>query len=641
MNELEKLEKRKKRTRHILITVSVLFLFLMLVLPLLCIIASSLKEGFAFYMQSIRTDYVKSALKVTLIATVAAVVINTFFGLCVSWLLTKFSFRGKQVLATLIDIPFSISPVIVGLAFLMTFGRLGWTYPFIRAINQFFGTNIRIAFAIPGVILATVFVTFPYVSREVIPVLNAQGKDEEEAAALMGAGGLKIFFKITFPQMKWALLYGVILVHREPWESSVRSMLCQRQEERPLHFHWKSMHYICRVQSSPLLQHLQYPRFWLFWQLLYYSFEIFWNIGQKQEGRAADMYVEMKDICKQYGSFKASDHVSFGIEKGKLVALLGPSGSGKTTLLRMIAGLEMPNSGDIYIDGKRVNDVPASKRGIGFVFQNYALFRYMTVYDNVAFGLELQKVPKKEIKKRVTELLEITGLSGMEKRYPNQLSGGQRQRVAFARALAPRPQVLLLDEPFAAIDAKVRSELRLWLRSVVTKLGITSIFVTHDQDEAVEVADEIIITNHGTIEQIGTPAEIYNTPDTPFVAQFIGRSSLVEHYEELHGFDKIEGAAKAVIRPEFVKIHKFGKIDRYMSASQDGIVKDIVFRGNRLDVTVDVGGIEIICEWPLEKESLEIGEKVSLLIYRLYVLDKERTYLCENKEMQEDDVFYI
>lgn len=211
MNELEKLEKRKKRTRHILITVSVLFIFLMLVLPLLCIIASSLKEGFAFYMQSIQTDYVKSAFKVTLIATVAAVVINTFFGLCVSWLLTKFSFRGKQVLATLIDIPFSISPVIVGLAFLMTFGRLGWTYPFIRAINQFFGTNIRIAFAIPGVILATVFVTFPYVSREVIPVLNAQGKDEEEAAALMGAGGLKIFFKITFPQMKWALLYGVIL----------------------------------------------------------------------------------------------------------------------------------------------------------------------------------------------------------------------------------------------------------------------------------------------------------------------------------------------------------------------------------------------------------------------------------------------
>ena len=158
----------------------------------------------------------------------------------------------------------------------------------------------------------------------------------------------------------------------------------------------------------------------------------------------------------------------------------------------MIAGLEDPNEGDIYIDGKRMNDIPASKRGIGFVFQNYALFRYMTVFDNVAFGLELQKMPKRQIKERVTELLKLTGLSGMEKRYPNQLSGGQRQRVAFARALAPNPQVLLLDEPFAAIDAKVRTELRSWLKEMVETLGITSIFVTHDQDEAVEVADEII-----------------------------------------------------------------------------------------------------------------------------------------------------
>lgn len=224
------------------------------------------------------------------------------------------------------------------------------------------------------------------------------------------------------------------------------------------------------------------------------------------------MYVEMKNIFKQYGSFRASDNVNFGIEKGKLVALLGPSGSGKTTILRMIAGLETPSFGDIYIDGKRVNDIPASQRGIGFVFQNYALFRHMTVYDNIAFGLKLQKVPKDEIKKRVTELLEITGLAGLEKRYPNQLSGGQRQRVAFARALAPNPQVLLLDEPFAAIDAKVRTELRTWLRSMVTKLGITSIFVTHDQDEAVEVADEIIITNHGKIEQMGSPIDIYKSP---------------------------------------------------------------------------------------------------------------------------------
>ena len=353
------------------------------------------------------------------------------------------------------------------------------------------------------------------------------------------------------------------------------------------------------------------------------------------------MYVEMKNIYKQYGDFRASDNVSFGIERGKLVALLGPSGSGKTTLLRMIAGLETPNAGDIYIDDKRVNDIPASKRGIGFVFQRYALFRYMTVFDNVAFGLELQKVPKNEIKKRVMELLEITGLSGMEKRYPNQLSGGQRQRVAFARALAPNPQVLLLDEPFAAIDAKVRTELRLWLREMVTKLGITSIFVTHDQDEAVEVADEIIITNHGKIEQMGTPTEIYKSPDTPFVAQFIGRTNEITDYYTLNGFDKIENATKAIVRPEFVKISKFGKLERYMSAAEEGIVEDIVFRGNRLDVTIDVHGIKIIGEWSLEKDSLQIGEKVTLLIYRLYVLSDDKTYLCENKEMSEDGVFYI
>ena len=353
------------------------------------------------------------------------------------------------------------------------------------------------------------------------------------------------------------------------------------------------------------------------------------------------MYVEMKNIYKRYGDFLASDNVSFGIEKGKLVALLGPSGSGKTTLLRMIAGLENPNSGDIFIDGKRVNDIPASKRGIGFVFQNYALFRYMTVFDNVAFGLELQKMPKKQIKERVKELLELTGLSGMEKRYPNQLSGGQRQRVAFARALAPNPQVLLLDEPFAAIDAKVRTELRSWLKEMVEKLGITSIFVTHDQDEAVEGADEIIITNHGTIEQMGTPVEIYKSPGTPFVAKFIGRSSVVEEYGKLKGFDQVEGADRAVIRPEFIKISKSGKLDQYISAAETGVVKDVVFRGNRIDITVDINGIEVVGERSLEKDLVAVGETVHVLIYRLYVFDEAQTYLLENKEMQEQDVFYI
>ena len=239
------------------------------------------------------------------------------------------------------------------------------------------------------------------------------------------------------------------------------------------------------------------------------------------------MYVEMKNINKTFDGFQASRDVSFGVEKGHLAALLGPSGSGKTTILRMIAGLDKPDSGDIIIDGVRVNDIPGSKRGIGFVFQNYALFRYMTVADNIAFGLEVQKKSKTEIKERVGELLELISMEELGKRYPHQLSGGQRQRVAFARALAPNPHLLLLDEPFAAIDAKVRRELRTWLRNMIEKVGITSIFVTHDQEEAMEVADTVIITNQGKVEQIGTPEEICLHPQTDFVADFIDAARYV------------------------------------------------------------------------------------------------------------------
>lgn len=233
------------------------------------------------------------------------------------------------------------------------------------------------------------------------------------------------------------------------------------------------------------------------------------------------MYVEMKNIYKTFDGFRASDDVNFGIEKGHLAALLGPSGSGKTTILRMIAGLDRPDTGDILINGIRVNDQKGSKRGIGFVFQNYALFRYMTVAENIAFGMKVQKKGKAEIKTRVNELLELISMPDLGKRYPHQLSGGQRQRVAFARALAPNPQLLLLDEPFAAIDAKVRRELRTWLKEMIARVGITSIFVTHDQEEAMEVADTVIVTNQGKVEQIGTPEDICFHPKTAFVADFI------------------------------------------------------------------------------------------------------------------------
>lgn len=198
-------------SKIILITISVLFVLLMLVLPLVSVIINSLSEGAAFYIQSLKSEYVISALKVTLLATVLAVIVNSIFGIAAAYLLTKFSFKGKQILAALIDIPFSISPVIAGLAFIMTFGRMGWASKIVDSVNAFLGTDIKIVFALPGVVLATIFVTFPFVSREIIPVLNAQGKDEEEAAALMGADGWTIFKRVTLPQMKWALIYGVIL----------------------------------------------------------------------------------------------------------------------------------------------------------------------------------------------------------------------------------------------------------------------------------------------------------------------------------------------------------------------------------------------------------------------------------------------
>ena len=205
------LDKKNNIIKYVLIVVSILFVGIMLVLPLIAIIANSLQKGWTFYIRSLTDKYVLSALKITVIATISALIINTFFGVAAAWLLTKFSFRGKHILATLIDIPFSISPVIAGLAFIMTFGRMGWAAPYIEHLNKFFVLDIKIVFAIPGVILATVFVTFPFISREIIPILNAQGKDEEEAAALMGADGFTIFRKITLPQIKWGLLYGIIL----------------------------------------------------------------------------------------------------------------------------------------------------------------------------------------------------------------------------------------------------------------------------------------------------------------------------------------------------------------------------------------------------------------------------------------------
>ena len=245
------------------------------------------------------------------------------------------------------------------------------------------------------------------------------------------------------------------------------------------------------------------------------------------------MSISAQQIRKTFGSFTALDGVNLNVERGKLVALLGPSGSGKTTLLRIIAGLEYadPGSGRILFHGDDVTEVPAGKRKVGFVFQHYALFRHMTVTENIAFGLKVrsrkERPSKAEIGERVRKLLKLVQLESYGNRYPHQLSGGQRQRIALARALAVEPKVLLLDEPFGALDAKVRKELRRWLRQFHDEIGLTTIFVTHDQEEALEIADQVVIMNNARIEQVGTPQEVYDRPATPFVYQFLGNVNVL------------------------------------------------------------------------------------------------------------------
>ena len=234
------------------------------------------------------------------------------------------------------------------------------------------------------------------------------------------------------------------------------------------------------------------------------------------------MSIEIRNVTKRFGSFLAVDDVSLEILQGSLTAVLGPSGSGKSTLLRIVAGLERPDSGEVLLSGEDATRLAPQRRDVGFVFQHYAAFKHMTVRDNVAFALTIRKRPKHEIRERVDELLELVQLSGFADRYPSKLSGGQRQRMALARALAAKPQVLLLDEPFGALDARVRAELRDWLRRLHEEVHVTTVFVTHDQEEAMEVADRVAVLDHGRLEQIGAPAALYDAPASEFVLRFVG-----------------------------------------------------------------------------------------------------------------------
>ncbi len=309
------------------------------------------------------------------------------------------------------------------------------------------------------------------------------------------------------------------------------------------------------------------------------------------------MSIEIQGLTKRFGAFKAVDNVNLNLASGDLVALLGPSGSGKSTLLRMIAGLEAPDEGAVHLSGREAGGLSALERNVGFVFQHYALFRHMTVEENIGFGLAVRKRPKAEIKARVEQLLGLVQLQGLGGRYPNQLSGGQRQRVAVARALAPEPQVLLLDEPFGALDAKVRAELRRWVRRLHDETGMTTLFVTHDQDEAMEVAKRVVIMDKGHVEQEGTPREIFDRPATQFVADFVGEANSVEVVAEEDGL-AVWGPLRFSINPKIKKGRRlrlyFRPHDVYVTTAKESLqvpasISAERFKGAFIELQIDLG----------------------------------------------------
>jgi sulfate transport system ATP-binding protein len=315
------------------------------------------------------------------------------------------------------------------------------------------------------------------------------------------------------------------------------------------------------------------------------------------------MGILVKEVTKRFGSFVAVDDVSFHVEAGELVALLGPSGSGKSTILRIIAGLDMPDKGAIYLTGRDVTALTPQKRKIGFVFQHYALFKHMTVEKNIAFGLEIQKQNKEYIRAKVDELVNLVKLSGYEKHYPDQLSGGQRQRVALARALATEPRVILLDEPFGSLDAKVRDNLAQWLKEFHSKLGITSIFVTHDQAEAMEISDKIVIINRGRVEQVGSARKVYEHPRSKFVASFIGQVNVIDavvkggqvlvkgtahSVKDEKGEPLVDGDVVLLVRPENVELHPVQVPD-----SLPCVITKIHYRGSHYEIDCALNGLSL------------------------------------------------
>ncbi|MBN1224465.1 MAG: ABC transporter ATP-binding protein [Candidatus Aminicenantes bacterium] len=360
------------------------------------------------------------------------------------------------------------------------------------------------------------------------------------------------------------------------------------------------------------------------------------------------MGISVNGISKKFGDFVAVDDVSFKVEAGELVALLGPSGSGKSTILRIIAGLETADSGEIYLTGKDVTAMATQKRRVGFVFQHYALFKHMDVAKNISFGLEIQKQKKTYTRDKVAELINLVKLNGYEKHYPDQLSGGQRQRVALARALATEPRVLLLDEPFGALDAKVRSNLAQWLREFHDKYEITSIFVTHDQNEAIEISDKIVLINRGRVEQYGNARDVYENPMSKFVASFIGQVNVLDavvtngrifikgtgsNIEPKTGDVLPDGNVVLLIRPEDIEL-----IAAPVAYSLPFAIRMIHYRGSHYEVDFDAGEVSLSVienKNKFNREQWRVGQKVYLSFKDYRIFEAEEGHARVREKLKE------
>ena len=545
------------------------YLGLLVVVPVGAVFYHAFAPGLGEAWDAFTAPGAIHALLLTLLVVAIAVPLNTIFGVGVSLLLARHRFPGAWLLDALIDIPLALSPVVIGLSLILVYGKTGWFGNWLAA------HGITVIFSVPGIVMASAAVSLPYVVREVLPVLQEIGTDQEQAARTLGAGPFAVFWRITLPSIRRGLAYGVTLTtarvlgefgavaivsgaiagKTETYTLFISDSIDNLQAAERLHR---------RGGPVPGRAHRAHPP----------------DADRPRSGRLARqggrMSIEVQSISKRFGDAVALDDVSLEVPTGSLTALLGPSGGGKSTLLRIIAGLDAPDSGIVRIEGEDLTATPARSRGVGFCFQHYAPFRHLTVRRNVAFGLEIRHRPKAEVKRRVDELLELVGLAHLGGRYPSQLSGGQRQRMALARALAIEPKVLLLDEPFGALDAQVRTQLRLWLRDLHATLPVTTVLVTHDQEEAMEVADRLAVVNHGRLEQVGAPADMYDHPANEFVLTFLGPAT------RLHG---------QWVRPHDLVVHPVDD-GKPTSTAVEGTVARVTHLGFEVKVDVELAGGE-------------------------------------------------